>query len=199
MSQQVEPPKASVHEVVMKKEELLNALLENKAKHDEVFAAAVAGYWDAAKETIDKKRKELSEAVGYYTQDVETQLGRIQKKVDEKEVLPHMLSVRSLQFNIGLDLVYPEDHTKDYERAIRMMQASIYDNVKLSSEDFSRYVLNDWEWRDSFILSNAGYVGRSQTGAFFAVSGASLALGSGYDAGRAATNNAIKARGIKAF
>lgn len=197
MSQQ-ELPKASVHEVVMKKEELLNALLENKAKHDEVFAAAVAGYWDAAKETLDKKRKQLDEAVTEYTQDVTTQITRLEKKAEEKEILPNFLSIRGLQFTVSLDLQYPEDHTKDYERAIRMMQASIYDNVKLSAEDFSRYVLNDWDWRDSFIANNAFYVNRAQTGAFFGASGVSI-VASGYDAGRSLTNNAIKARGIKAF
>lgn len=199
MSQNVEPPKASVHEVVMKKEELLNALLENKAKHDEVYAAAVAGYWDTAKEVLEKKRKELTEAVGNYTQDVQTQISRLETKVVEKEVLPNYLSVKALQFVVRLDLNYPEDHTKDYERAIRMMQASIYDNVKLSAEDFSRYVLNDWEWRESFVTSNAGYVSRSQTGMFYAVSGnpSGFMLASGYDAGRSRANNLIKAQGIK--
>lgn len=179
------PPVASMHEVVMKKEELLKALIENKAKHDAIFEAAVAGYWDTAKEAIATKRNELSIAIKEFTEDVEIQFGRTEKKIDAKEILPTALAVKSLQWNSYLNLVYPENHTKDYERAIRMMSASIYDEVRLSEQEFDQYVLNNWEWKNKFITSNSFYVDKAKGLQYVTTTGCYLPnteYGNAYDA-----------------
>jgi hypothetical protein len=154
---------ASMNEVVMKKEELLKVLIENKAKHDTIYDAAVVGYWDAAKDRLTQKRKELSTALKEFGEDVDTQFSRLSKKIEAKEVLPYSIAVRGLQWATNLDLVFPENHTKDYERAIRMMQASIYDEVRLSEQEFDSYVLNNWDWKEKFIASNTFYVNNFRT------------------------------------
>jgi hypothetical protein len=152
-----------MHEVVMKKDELLKALVENKAKHDTIFDAAVAGYWELAKEKIDEKRKQLNEAITIFHEDVSTDLKRIEAKVQAKETVPHAINSKGLDFSFSLNLAYPENHTKDYERAIRMMGASIYDEVRLSEQEFDQYVLNNWEWKGKFTASNLGYVNKART------------------------------------
>lgn len=54
-------------------------------------------------------------------------------------------------------LPVPEDHTKDYDRVLRMLEMSLLDVVEISQEDFAKYVMDDWEWRRQFLASNSAY------------------------------------------
>lgn len=56
-----------------------------------------------------------------------------------------------------VNLVEPQDHTRDYDRILTMLRMSQDDTIEISEFDFARYVLNQWEWRDQFIASTAGY------------------------------------------
>lgn len=58
---------------------------------------------------------------------------------------------------IQLVLAKPEDHTRDYDRVIAMAQASVDNQLELSEHEFQRYWLDDWNWRNSFLLSNSAY------------------------------------------
>jgi hypothetical protein len=167
-----EPQFANMQVIVMKKEELINTLVENKAKHDVLLEAAIAGYWKLAQEKIDEKRKQLKTSVGEFVEDVETQLRRTESKINKKEVLPSSLSYDALNFSSHLNLVHPTSHGSDYERAIRMMKASIYDEVKLTEHEFDQYVLNNWSWKAQFVASNSSYVSKgsafiNSTGCYF--------------------------------
>lgn len=52
----------------------------------------------------------------------------------------------------------PEDHTKDYDVIISMMEWSIGDEVVLSQAQFRQYVQDDWGWREQWMTSNSVYV-----------------------------------------
>lgn len=54
----------------------------------------------------------------------------------------------------------PEDHTKDYDRVLAMLSMSVDDTVELSADSFSQYVLDDWDWKDSWTFANTKYLGR---------------------------------------
>jgi hypothetical protein len=149
---------ASMSEVVMKKDELIKALIENKAKHDALFEASVIGYWETAKAQLKEKQKELTVALSEFKEDAETQINRTFNKAENKQPLPNRLEIKGFAWSSSLSLAYPENHTKDYERAIRMMHASIYDEVKLSEHEFDQFVLNNWEWKARFVTSNANYL-----------------------------------------
>ncbi len=56
-----------------------------------------------------------------------------------------------------LTLVQPMDQTKDYDRAIGMLEMSVDDVVELGEMDFRCYVLDEWQWKDQFRSSNVGY------------------------------------------
>ena len=51
----------------------------------------------------------------------------------------------------------PIDQTKDYDRAIKMLEMSIDDEIKLSEQDFRAYVMDDWSWKEQFLFSNSAY------------------------------------------
>lgn len=61
------------------------------------------------------------------------------------------------QIRRSLALVEPQDQTRDYDRAIRMMEMSQDEVVELEEHDFAQYVLDDWSWKRQFLLSNSNY------------------------------------------
>lgn len=58
---------------------------------------------------------------------------------------------------LGINLTLPEDHTRDYERVIRMLQMHQNDYIDLSQEQFAQYVMDDWGWQHQFLESGAFY------------------------------------------
>jgi hypothetical protein len=54
-------------------------------------------------------------------------------------------------------LPQPEDHTKDFDTAISMLEWETGERVKLSRRDFLRYVKNQWEWEASFAANTVSY------------------------------------------
>lgn len=64
-------------------------------------------------------------------------------------------------FNVQVPttLVVPQEHTRDYDRVIRMLEMAIADEVTVTEQQFSQYVLDDWGWRAAFIASTSRYSG----------------------------------------
>jgi hypothetical protein len=149
---------ATMYEVVMTKEELLKHLTENKAKHDVVLATAIEGYWTQAREKVERRRNKFNTAIEEYKEDIEKELKKVLDKIEKKEELPQSINLKAIQINSHLGLVYTQDHTTDYDRAIRMMQSSVYDKVRLTTAEYDAYVLNNWSWKNEFIASAKGYV-----------------------------------------
>ncbi len=52
----------------------------------------------------------------------------------------------------------PEDHTKDYDRVLKMIDMSVDTEIELDQNDFSRYVLDEWEWKEMWAVSNSKYL-----------------------------------------
>lgn len=58
---------------------------------------------------------------------------------------------------VVVNLPFPEDHTRDYDRIITMCEMSVEDDLELSQEEFASYVMDDWSWKRAFLASNAAY------------------------------------------
>lgn len=52
----------------------------------------------------------------------------------------------------------PEDHTRDYDRIIAMLEMDQGDTFTLTEQDFAQYALDDWKWKRQWGVSNSGYV-----------------------------------------
>lgn len=61
------------------------------------------------------------------------------------------------RIRLRIDLIQPMDQTQEYDQAIAMCEMSVDDEITLSHENFSCYILDKWNWRDQFIASNSGY------------------------------------------
>ncbi len=45
----------------------------------------------------------------------------------------------------------PRSYEREYDRALAMLELSLTDPVELSEDDFSRFILDEWEWKDDFL------------------------------------------------
>lgn len=144
-------------EVVVKKDVLLKSLLENKAKHDALLEIAIHGYWKKAGQQLKIKEKNFYQRLAAYGTECKRVWTKEKKKLKKKEVLPESAPLAAFCPDTCLGLVFPEDHSCDYDRAIEMMKATIFDEVRLSLGEFNNYMINDWSWRSIFNKSIAPY------------------------------------------
>ena len=58
----------------------------------------------------------------------------------------------------ALVLPLPEDHTKDYDRALEMLEWDTGKQVELNEFEFQQFIEDDWGWKQSFTSNTASYV-----------------------------------------
>jgi hypothetical protein len=58
----------------------------------------------------------------------------------------------------SITLIEPQDHTKDYDRAIRMLEMCVQENVFISESEFAMFVQDDWDWKKQFVGSTSNYL-----------------------------------------
>lgn len=68
---------------------------------------------------------------------------------------------------VSIHLSPPEDHTKTYNTAIGMIEHHVHPTVVLTAAEYRMFVEDEWDWMDSWLVSNAGY---SQAVASYALS-----------------------------
>lgn len=55
----------------------------------------------------------------------------------------------------------PQDHTKDYDRIIKMLEMTIdagEHQIEITQHEFAQYVMDDWGWKEEWINSTAAYL-----------------------------------------
>lgn len=118
-----------MHRVNMDKADLLNKLKENRLKHQEEYAAAMEGYYVK----YEERSREM-------TQEIEDRL----KGKDDLTALRY-------------DLIRPQCHLDDYDLAISMLKSSVDSTIELTSSEFRKYVLDEWDWASEFMLAKSTY------------------------------------------
>jgi len=91
----------------------------------------------------------------------EARVGYLQKaKIAVEQRLEQLRQgkITSLLFTLQL----PEDHTKVYDTAIRMLQIHTEPTVELDSAQVRNLMMDEWDWKGRFITTNSLY---SQTAA----------------------------------
>lgn len=54
----------------------------------------------------------------------------------------------------------PESHVSDYDRAIGMVEHNVSDTLDLGDQDFSQFVLDEWQWKMHFAATTEMYAGK---------------------------------------
>lgn len=112
---------------------LLKAVRDNRDKHQTDYDEAVEGYKEAVVEALQKKIAFFQKALADYKNGGELHPGA------------------------SLGLTPPRHYMKDYNRVVKMLEMSHEDDIELSHEEFSQYVMDDWKWKENFTQSTALY------------------------------------------
>lgn len=121
-----------MREITIDKGRLLDKLKENKTAHDAAFHEASVAFYE-------KFNKELE---------------AITEHVAAKE-LNYRQAMKALQTERP-----PQGHCDEYQREIQMLEFEEGDTIKLTSEEFTRYVLDEWHWKEEFATSYLSTTGK---------------------------------------
>ena len=58
---------------------------------------------------------------------------------------------------ISIQMPAPADHTKDYDRLIKMFELASETKFKLNEQQVANFIMDEWDWTDRFLMSNAPY------------------------------------------
>ena len=71
------------------------------------------------------------------------------------------LKVEGKVVRLYANLPVPEEHTKSYDRAIRMVRNHVGETIALKEEEYEQYVDDDWGWRRSFASNTLSYTSKA--------------------------------------
>jgi hypothetical protein len=136
----------SLGSVHVDKNQLLDIVKGNKEKHDIIYNAALSGY---------------NVAVGVYLGRVLSETERINNLAKEYA----KLETFGARFDkTGLYLVdcnlpsVPVSYAHEYDKTIRKLELATADKITLQDSEFESYVLNNWKWKENFLVSNTSYL-----------------------------------------
>lgn len=81
------------------------------------------------------------------------------QKVAIKKMRKHLKLAKTGEVIQCLNLIVPQDHTSDYDRAIKMLEMSVDTEIVLTEHDFKQLVLDDWQWKAQTLQASAFYKG----------------------------------------
>jgi hypothetical protein len=88
-------------------------------------------------------RRAFEKAIVEYRKAVITELDRMIERVKSGDVIEHFIR-----------LPQPDDHTKDYDQVLDMLDYSVDKNIELTHSEFAQYVQDDWGWKDAFTTTS---------------------------------------------
>lgn len=94
----------------------------------------------------DNHKNIVAEALEGYRKDVITELER---------ALAAAKAGKRLQRFIQFD--QPIDQTREYDRTIRLLEMDTRDEIDLTEQEFACYVMDQWQWRQQFLVGNSKY------------------------------------------
>jgi len=99
------------------------------------------------KENRGKHKKEYDKALPKYWSELRK---AFQGKIKE-------LKKKDLGMNLYINLPQPREYLSEYDTTIRMLEMTTLLEVELSSHDFERFVMDEWEWKENFSNSTSIY------------------------------------------
>lgn len=119
-------------EVKIPRTKLIEKMKENRAQHAETYEQAMDGY--------RRKVVEVLQSALYAAQAV-------------KEKGEGVASLSQIT-----RLTKPSEYLQAYDEAIELFEWDQRETLKLSVEEFRKYVLDKWDWKDSFEANSTAYL-----------------------------------------
>ncbi len=130
---------SAVEKITVEKARLVARLQENLETHKKSFKEAYAGYLDA-RATAIVRIAEVASATDHL------------KKKDRKKLTE--------VWNTYSNLDVPQDHSKDYDQALALMDWDTKEDMDLSIQDFEYFINDNWEWTGKFQRTMSSYSNR---------------------------------------
>lgn len=105
---------------------------------------------DALKDNREQHRKDFETALDGFEKTV---IATLKERLAEAK--------KGVKRPVYVSLQMPEDHTKDYDRRVRMYEMDTEDTVELTEQEFAMYVQDDWGWKGQWTTSNSSYMAAS--------------------------------------
>jgi hypothetical protein len=61
------------------------------------------------------------------------------------------------EIELYVGLTRPEEHLKDYDQVITMLEMSVDEVIELENSLFAQYVMDKWSWARAFATNTVGY------------------------------------------
>lgn len=106
----------------------------------------------ALKLNRDEHRSTFLEALDGYSKEA---IKALNERVEDAK--------RNKRISLTFRLVQPEDHTRDYDRVIRMLEMSVSEELEITQDQFANFVMDDWAWSRQFYASNSTYSSKAAT------------------------------------
>lgn len=85
------------------------------------------------------------------------------KALCEKELEGMLADVRAGRvFRVSISLPAPMNQTREYDRALKMLEMDLNAQIKLEEHDFACYVMNEWTWMHQTMVSNSRYSAKAR-------------------------------------
>lgn len=98
------------------------------------------------RENRSKHIKEADEAQVDYRIALVSKLEELLASAKAGDIVAHVIS-----------LPVPQDHRREYDRVLRMLELSADEVVELQQQEFVQYVLDEWSWKQAFAITNSTY------------------------------------------
>jgi hypothetical protein len=114
-------------------------------------------------QTVNVKRDELLKKImknrEEHRQAFEESVNGFKKEYKKK--LSQMLEDAEVDdtYDTNLTLKFPSHHLSEYDQVITMLEMSTDETIKLSDREFSSYVMDNWNWQQSWLRSNSLWSG----------------------------------------
>lgn len=99
-------------------------------------------------------RNNRSEHRSKFEQAVEVYRARLQEWLEDR--LQNLLAGEKIDVQIRMP--EPEDYTHEYDRAIRMLEMNVHDEIEISARHFDQLVMDRWQWTENFKMSTSSYL-----------------------------------------
>lgn len=141
----------TLNNVTVSKDELLRILKENLEAHNEVYNASTQAYFESLRVEFEQKVAKAKDLLKLLKGKLEN--------ITQDNIFAGIYELSS-SLSQGKTRK-PESHEADYTSAIRKVELSIHSEFTLTNQDFERYILNNWEWKEDFINTASSYTGGS--------------------------------------
>lgn len=101
---------------------------------------------DVIRKNRENHKSIVMEALEGYRKDV---IAELERELEAAKAGKRLR--RFMQFD------QPVDQTREYDRAIRSLEMDIRDEIELTEQEFACYVMDQWQWRQAFVVGNAKY------------------------------------------